>query len=232
MAVLQAAQSAAIRLIGQRPQSIFSLSDTFSLEMQDLLNEAGRVICDHQAWRAQTLLTTINGDGVTTTFPFPVNFDRMLNTGEMHPSQWPTWRHQQILDLDRWTDIQRIGITVSPGYWTIIGNSLVFDPPIPAGETCSYWYVSKYYAQEPNGVPKAAFTLDTDEFVLPNADHLLTLYLIWAWREQKGLSYSESFAKYEVALADYAGKDGGPKVFSVGRPNWVNNSGWPVNDWI
>ena len=115
MAVLQAAQSAAIRLIGQRPQSIFSLSDTFSLEMQDLLNEAGRVICDHQAWRAQTLLTTINGDGVTTTFPFPVNFDRMLNTGEMHPSQWPTWRHQQILDLDRWTDIQRIGSTVSPG---------------------------------------------------------------------------------------------------------------------
>jgi len=96
-----AAQSAAVRLIGQRPPTIFGASDTFALEMQDLLNETAADIAQYQDWRKMILRATINGDGTTTAFPFPPDFKQMILTGEMHPSMWPTWRHQQIVDLDR-----------------------------------------------------------------------------------------------------------------------------------
>ena len=233
MSVLSAAQSAAVRLIGQRPPTIFGASDTFALEMQDLLNETAADIAQYQDWRKMILRATINGDGTTTAFPFPPDFKQMILTGEMHPSMWPTWRHQQIVDLDRWEDLLRVGVVVSPGYWTILNNVLNFDPAIPAGESVTYFYVSRYYASEPNGVPKSEFNQDSDVFVLepPGQERMLTLGLVWRWRSQKRLEYAEDMANYQKALTEYASRDRGPLVFSVGRPNWANNAGWPVTDW-
>ena len=61
---------------------------------------------------------------------------------------------------------------------------------------------------------KAKFTLDTDGIALP--ERLLTLGLIWRWRSQKRMEYSEDMANFEIAKAEEITNDKGRRPIIVG----------------
>ncbi len=77
MTVLQACQTAGLRLTGTRPPTVFSTNDRFSAELADLATETAIGIATAHDWQVLTKKHTIPGDGVTTSFALPSDYDRM-----------------------------------------------------------------------------------------------------------------------------------------------------------
>lgn len=216
MSVLSAAQSAAIRLLGEKPNSLFSPVSgniKFANELADLATDVAVDIMKAHDWRALTKLCTLTGDGTNLGFSLPSDYDRMPVKSAVHSATWEKWRYERAQDLDQWRDILTFSGTGVPGWWIILGGQMQISQgngvPLPTGEKALFYYISNYIVAN-----KSAFTLDTDAFVLD--ERLLTLGLIWRWRAQKRQEYGEDMKNYEIALAQQIGHDKGSRIIAVG----------------
>lgn len=217
MTVLTAAQDAATKLVGpaSKPSSLFS-TNPFGLELASLANEAAAAIMKYHEWQKLKILKSHAGNGVTTAFDLPADYDRMLKKGWIHSTTWKNANYAPVTDEDEWLYLQDTNISGTPGKWIILGGQLQFFPPPPTGETARYYYISKYVVVAADGTTtKEKFTLDADVFRL--SERLLTLALIWRWRSLKRMEYSEDMTNYEIALAEEVGTDKGAKPIVVGR---------------
>lgn len=209
MAILAALQAAALRLMGQRPSTFFGSSQKFEMELADLVNEVATDVQQYQDWQALVKRATVAGDGVTTDFDMPADYSRMLLRSDMQDGTSPFWGYDYILDVNDFYYLSQTGFIATPGGWALFGNQLHFAPA-PATEA-TYPYISKNYARDATGVTKPAFTADTDEFLLP--ERLLTLGLVWRWREQKGTQTSDGDQQaFVLALDQYGSKDKGSRI--------------------
>lgn len=209
MTVLSACQSAAIRLTGQRPSAIFSSTGQFEMELGEIATEAAISIMKARDWQALTTLKTQAGDGTTTAFSLPDDYDRMPLGTRIYSSgsQVPLI---PVLDLDQWQEFQITSIVGAPGYWIIVGGQLQILPAMGASDTARYYYVSNNIA-----TGKTAFSSDSDVFLL--SERLLSLAIIWRWRASKGLEYAEHMKNFELAFSEEAGRDKGARILTVGR---------------
>lgn len=228
MTILAAVQSAMIRLVGRKEPAVFSSQDPTMIELADLVNETAVDILKKHDWQALTKIATITGDGVASAFPLPADYDRMVLAQSVNNAQNWFWDYDLAPDLDTWIAIQDgqyLGVT--PGWWIILGNKFQFAPVPPVGQVAKFPYVSNYIALSPTGVPKAAFSADLDTSVID--ERLLTLGLIWRWRAQKSLEYTEAMQSYEIALSEAMARDRGSRAIrSSSRPMPGNvHVGWP-----
>lgn len=213
MSVLSAVQSAAIRLSQGKPNSLFSTTVTFNLEMADLANETAVAIAKEHDWQALTKLCTLTGDGSKIAFDLPSDYDRMPIKQAVHSATWEQWRYERARDLDEWQDLQTfIGAGV-PGWWIILSDQMNIYPAVATGDQAKFYYISNQISGT-----KAAFTADTDNFIL--SERLLTLGLIWRWRSQKRAEYAEDMRNYEIALAQEIGRDKGARIIASGAPRY------------
>lgn len=228
MTALTAMQNAAVRLIGLKPSTFFSSTATFEMEMTNLLNEVAVDICKTADWQALTKIHTLNGDGTTTAFPLPEDYDRMKLGQNMSDSASWFWNYTQVPDMDTWIAIQNgfyLGAT-PPGWWMLFGDQFQFAPPPAAGAVAMFPYISSYIVRGANDQLKAAFTKDDDTFRLD--ERLLTLGLIWKWREMKTLDYATAQADFEKAFSQAATRDKGSRVIRKGSPTFGNVPiAWP-----
>lgn len=222
MTVLAALQSAAIRLVGQRPSTFFGAPATavFELEMTDLVNEVATDICKYHDWQALTRVALLTGDGSTSDFDLPAGYDRQLvNTDVQSPTNW-VWGYTHITDINSFLFQENSGWNLQPGGWIIYGDRFRFSPA-PSGDA-QFPYITKNYALA-GTTEKSAFTADTDTFLLP--ERLLMLALVWRWRENKKLDASGDQEAFIKALDEYAGKDKGSSIIRYdGRRRWPNAS--------
>lgn len=210
MAILAALQSAAIRLIGRKPPTFFGAQGSFELELSDLVNEVAQDIAKYQDWQALSKIHTITGDGTTSDFPLPADYDRMTLMGDMQDRTNWLWGYQPYDNLNDWLYAVDRGFGPFPGGWIITGNRLKLSPTPAAANEASFPYQSRYWAQGADTNYKGAFAADTDSFVLP--ERLLTLGLVWRWREQKKLDASGDQEAFIKALDEYGSKDKGSRT--------------------
>lgn len=215
MSILPAMQSAAVRLVGRKPSTFFATQNQFEMEIADLVTETARDIAKTHDWQALLKQATLTGDGTTTSFSLPLDYDRMMLKGEVHSKSWATWRFTPARDLDQLMDFQSGLSVLNPGIWTMLGGKMEFYPAPASGETPKFYYVSKNFATSAGDAPQDSFQKDDDKFLLD--DRLLTLGLLWRWKAQKGMEYAELMASYEKALAEDIGRDKGARILAVGR---------------
>lgn len=217
MSILSAMQSAAIRLVGYRPQVFFDSSETFEQEIADLVNEVARDICKINDWQGLLKIQTYTGNGVVDSFPFPADYDRQLvNTNLQDLNNW-AWNYMHITDVNQFMFIRGRGFQQFPGSWTIYGNNFEFTPPPPPNQTASFPYISRNFAIGENGSSKSAFTADSDDFAIRGGEDLLTLGLVWRWRENKKLDYTGDQEAFTMMLEQVAAKDKGSSIIRKGR---------------
>lgn len=210
MSVLSAAQSAAIRLSQTRPTSLFSTTATFDLEMADLATETAVSIAKAHDWQALTKLATLTGDATSIAFDLPTDYDRMLIKAKVHSLTFRTATFTPARDLDDWLYLNDFLVTGTPGNWVILAKQMQIFPAMSASETARFYYISNLISGT-----KTTFTADADVFALP--ERLLTLGLIWRWRSQKRVEYSEDMSNYEIALSEEINRDKGSHIITVGR---------------
>lgn len=230
MTIAAAVSSASLRVVGTVPAAVFSSTDQVIVEMRDLARDVAEDIARSCDWRDLTQIAVFTGDGTTTSFPKPADYDRM-SQGEdiVDPPSW-FWGYKPVMSVSEWLKRERFA-WISPGGWILLGGQFQFYPA-PSG-TAEFPYISKNWAISADGTRKPEFTADDDRFVLDEG--LLTLGLIWRYRAQKGLDYSEDLAGYNYSLSQIMAKDKGARVIrkhdrltSFGaRPAWPWDIGTP-----
>lgn len=217
MSVLTAAQSAFIRLSGAKPATLFSASGRMEAEIADLMSEVADDVMRSHDWRGLTALHTLTGDGSTTVFDLPEDYDRMVQGQSMHDPGTRLWGYTSVSDLDEWITVTTGGfLAATPGWWIILDGKVQVSPAPPDGRKAVFPYIRRDFGTTATGVPICRFKRDDDEFFL--GDRLLTLGAIWRYRAMKGLEYAEDMANFEKALSEAAARDKGSRVIRHGAP--------------
>lgn len=220
MTVLQAMQSAALRIIGRKPAGFFGASGQFEAELCDWANEVAQDIAKYQDWQALQKTFTVVGDGSATEFDMPADYDRMNISADVQDlSNW-VWGYFSFSDINSFLFEQARGFTPYPGGWIIYGGKIRFSPAPPASGA-TFPYISNAVVTASDGAAKTQITADTDTFFLP--DRLLTLGIVWRWRENKGLATNDE-AAFVKALDEYAGKDRGSRIIRFGGAGRMPNT--------
>ncbi|KGM35708.1 phage adaptor protein [Inquilinus limosus] len=119
---------------------------------------------------------------------------------------------------------------VSPGlwgYWRIIGEDLNIYPAPADGQTVRGECISSNWCIHA-GTPETygdRWTADTDTTRLD--EELITLGMIWRWRQTKGLDYAEDMATYERQVEQAAARNGGMKDINMSATRYR----WPGFNW-
>lgn len=213
MTILAAMQSAAVRLIKQKPQVFFGSSNGFEQEICDLVNEVATEICKYHDWQALIKINNIDSDGVVEVYDLPADYDRQLLYTNIQDLSSYLWSYTHIADINEFISQKNMSFAYTPGIWTMYGNQLHFLPAPQLGQSASFPYISLNYAVDQSGTGKSAFSEDTDEFIIRGGERLLTLGLIWRWRENKKLDYTGDQENFTQAITQLAARDKGSNVF-------------------
>lgn len=230
MSFLTAATSASIRLGVNKPSTFFSGTGRFEQEIVDLADEVVTDIIKAHDWRSLIKQKEMIGDGVTTAFDLPSDYDRMPKNADVGRMNWYTWGYVDAPDLNFWNDLINGLASPSPGYWIMLDGQMQFIPPVSADTTAEYYYVSNASIIDADtNERKSQFEKDGDSFVLD--ERLLTLGLIWRWRAMKRLDYAEDLQNYEIRLSQLSGEDKGARIIRMGRvaPSWDVYPAYPRN---
>jgi hypothetical protein len=216
MTVLSACQDAA-KLMGMgaaAPTQIYGSTSPLAIDFSVIANEAAKAVMKAHDWRKLTTLHTQAGDGSDTSFALPSDYDRMPLKAKIFSTSTNLPLYQ-VADLDEWQDMTLQGFTGTVGSWIMLGGELQILPALAVGESAQFYYISNLIVTPDTGSNKAAFTIDTDVFRLP--ERLLTLAIIWRWRAMKGLNYSEEMRNFEIAAGEEYGREKGSRIITVGR---------------
>lgn len=213
MTILPAMQSAAVRLFGYKPEVFFDSSEQFEMEIVDLVNEVAMDICEYHDWQALTQICTFVSDGVTEEFAFPADYDRQLLYTVVQDINGWMWSYTHVSDINTFLAQRNMSFGTNPGIWTIYQDKMHFLPAPTPGNDATFPYISLNYARGAGGALAPQFESDTDEFIIKGADRVLTLGLIWRWRENKKLDYTGDQEAYVMALEQLAARDKGSNVF-------------------
>lgn len=210
MTVLAALQKASIRLVGRKPGTFFGAKGQFELELTDLVNEVAQDIAQYQDWQELVRIGMVTGDGVTTDFDLPADYSRFPVKGEIQDYTNWAWGYFHYQDLDTFLYDEARDFNALPGGWIIYGNLMRFSPAPATDAQAKFPYITKNIVRDFSTNTKTEFTDDRDEFLLP--ERLLTLGLVWRWRENKKLDSTGDQEAFIKALDEYAAKSGGPVV--------------------
>ncbi len=170
-----------------------------------LASEEGLALMRRYPWQALTTektFTTVAADEQTSAIP--ADYDRMIpetmfNRGTRRRVAGP-------LSAEEWQQTKATLVTYVNPTFRIRGDAILMSPNPPAGETIAYEYISKYFCKSAGGAPQLDWALDTDLSRLDEG--LMTLGLIWRFKQVKGLAYSEDLNLYERRVSDAEMRDG------------------------
>jgi len=227
MTILSASQDAIAKLVGRRPPAVVSSTDEICVEVTAIAQEAATDIAKAHDWQSLTEFHTITANGTDSAYPFPTDYDRMVQASEFYdPNNW-AWGYCHITDYGEWLQMLNRGIgMLTPGAWTIRKNQFHFLPTPASGQEAVFPYISKNIFTDTDGAPKNRITQDSDSFVLD--DSLLALAIVWRWLSLKRMDYQQEIEDYNVALSQAMAKDKGARTIRS-RPSRALNArpAWP-----
>lgn len=210
MTILSACSQAA-KLMGKGAIAVlFASTDPFEVELTALANDIGPEIAKRHDWQKLITLNSQVGDGASTAFNLPSDYDRMPIKASVWLSS-TSLPMEHVTDLDDWRLRRLLSTSSNSGEWIMLGGQMQIYPAMSASQTASFYYVSSSIV-----TPTAStFTADTDAFKLP--ERLMSLALAWRWRQLKRLDYAEDMETYEIALAQEIARDKGSRMLRMGR---------------
>lgn len=225
MSLLSIVQDAAVRVGLSPPATVASSSALQDKQWLALANAAGREIARWHDWTALSVPVEVVGDGTTTAWDMPADFDRFaygqkiildggvgeILSGPISPAEITLYR-------------ARSPITVSYIFYRR-GNALITGPALGSGQVASFEYQTKHWATTANGATsQPGFTLDTDTHLFPDDDVLVDA-LIWMWRRTKGFDYAQEYETWRQHCQLMAGRDrsltpvaNGPAITNLPEP--------------
>lgn len=213
MSLLTIVQNAQRRLGLTVTSSVVGNADDTATQLLALLNQAGEELAQEFAWQAITFEATF-----TTVAQESQGAMETIAPGWLYIVNNTIWNRSEnepffALSAQEWQREKSANVTGPGSRFRIRGGSLLMNPVPAAGKTCAFEYVSRYWATDSTGATgKAAFTVDSDVARLD--EQLLTLSLIWRFKQANGFEFAPELSMYEQRLANAMSRDGGRKTLS------------------
>lgn len=198
-----------------QPVTVFASQNDQILQLAAIANEGLEDMTTRHVWQAlqrealhtalaredQGAITTIASAGFLHIIDNKL-YNRTGKTDLIGPVSAEQWQHMKA------------GVGIGTGNWRLRGNHLLIMPNPTAGHIIAFEYASEAAVLANDGTTyKTTFTADNDTFLLP--DKLLTLWLRWRWKKEKGFSYDEDFRLYETTITNVSSKDGDGQVIDM-----------------
>lgn len=182
-----------------------------------LLNSLGDDLVRVYDWQFLQFTNTFSGDGVTSAFPMPANFARVVNQTEWaknmkRPMQGPLTAQQW-----GWTQFGIVSVGVFYKYRILQNKFNVFPTP-GVGEDFAFFYMSKNWVESGTtpGTYKDKCSSVND---IPQFDRRLMInglkLRLWA---QKGFDTSALAREFDFVLANEKGQSTGAQQISLSGP--------------
>jgi hypothetical protein len=184
------------------PNAAYTSSDLQVQQLVELANEEGQEQASRYQWQAlqrEATFTTVAAElqtslaAITTGFGWIVN-DTIWNRTLRRPVYGPD-------SLQDWQQQKAIQIAGPFNRYRIIANNIRFYPVPAAGQTCAFEYITNQWT----AAGGTEYQSDTDTSLLD--DTTMILGTIWRWKQAKGMTYAEDFAKYERRIAELLQRD-------------------------
>ncbi len=191
------------------PAAAVSSTDDTTIQLLRLLNKGGKALVKRHAWSALTSVVSFSGadaSQVQTDYP-QSNWDRFVSKlWDVNLKRWLSGP----FNPDDWTRLSIDTLGTHDRVWTMLGGVINILPVTATTDTFRYAQVSKNWVGSGSSI-----TDDADTFLVP--EELLTLDLVWRWKQTKGLDYAEDMQTFELELEKYIAADRGPKSIPLAR---------------
>lgn len=215
MSMLTVVNDAQRRLNLSVSSSVAGSSDETAVQMLALLNQAGEEMAEAYPWQVlvkEATFTTVATESQGAMSTIAPGFFYILNN-----TIWNRSLRRPVfgaLSPNEWQLLKASSVTGPFQQYRIRGDTLRFIPAPPADQTCAFEYVSKNWCTTADGnTEKSAFTLDADVSLLD--ERLLTLSLVWRFKQAKGLDFTAELTMYETRLGNEMARDGGKPVLDL-----------------
>ena len=235
MTMLSIVQSAQLRLGLNKSSTVAGNIDDTTVQLLALLNQAGEEMAEVYTWQALTkeaTFTTVATESQGSVSTVAPGFAYILNQ-----TIWNRSLRRPIfgaLNAEEWQLLKASSVQGPFQQYRIRGDELLLIPAPPAGQSCAFEYMTKNWCTDSTGaVGKSAFTADTDVALLD--EQMLTLSLVWRFKQAQALDFSTELQMYENRLTNMMARDGGKPVLDMnGRVQvlmpgvMVPQGSWPL----
>lgn len=226
MAILNVIQRASVLCGLPSPSGAVSSTDANVQQMVMLATQEGEETSSSYDWRQLKLPFTYTGDGTTTLWPLPSDFERLLPGEAFFSNSYPSIPLIGPLSDEEFLAAKALPVLPIRPIWRLIGTKVEIWPALASGEVINSQYLSNKWIVAIDGVTtKSAFTLDTDSCLFP--ERILSLGVIWRWKRTKGLDYAEEFRTYQIERDKIAGHDSGNRVIHMSTRTRMPDTYWP-----
>jgi hypothetical protein len=214
MSLLTLCQEAAALCGIAEPTSVLSSGDDTYIQMARLAQVEGDELSRIIPWRGIKVTAYMTGDGSTTFWNLPADFDRFPDGDSL----WRDERRYEALDGPL-SDNEFVAITSSNEnptlpVWRLYASSIEVYPALDDAEIVNFDYYSKFWICDSTGVTVyRKWSSDTDYALIP--EDLITLGVVWRWKRAKGLAFEDDRASYMAQRMEVARKDGGNRILSA-----------------
>jgi len=219
--VLEVLQTAASEMGLQQPQAAFdNPSDLTAVQLGALYNATGEMLVKRRVWRRlfrEHSFVTVVGQGA---YPLPPDFARPISQtewdrsnlwpmiGPESPQQWQ-WLKSGILSTGPRERFRLVGDTLE--IWPVPTATSTPSPNL----NMSFFYVSKYWAEDVDAVPKAKATTNSDSCIFE--DRLMISGVKLRFFQAKGFDTSAYASEFQSNLDDALAQDSGAPILSLAR---------------
>jgi hypothetical protein len=177
-------------------------------------------------WRNLNIALQITGDGATTLFTLPSDFERILQGQALWSQKYPSIPLQGPISSQDLLALKALPVMPVRPVWRLIGGVLEIWPALANGEIVNGEYRSANPISSSDGtIRKTRFTSDSDFVFFPEV--ILKLGLIWRWKQSRGLDYAEDFKTYQLEREKKAGHEAGGKIVRMTNTYNIGSDQWP-----
>lgn len=226
MTCLSIVQDVCGRLGLIQPTAAITNPDPQIKQLVSLLNEEGKSLAQETNWQAlrkQATFTTVAQEqqallsDIAPGCKFIVNdtiWNRSLRMPVFGPLSPQNWQQQVAMFYK--------------GPWNqfrVFNDAINFIPTPVEGQTCAFEYVTKNWT----GSNATTMQSDTDTSLLD--EDVLTLGVIWRFRQAKGLDFSADLTKYQRLAANLVARETPKPILNLGG-DVFDGIGIPVGNGI
>jgi len=223
MTLLSITQDVAVLVGLQQPAAALTSTDLTTQQIVALLQQEGDELSGVINWNELKVAGTITGDGTTTLWSVPSDYDRLIPGQALWSTKYPAVPLGGPITDAEMLALKALPIQPVRPVWRFFASQIEIWPALSSAEVVNYTYFTDQWILAADTVTKRdRWGADTDTARIP--EKLITLGGIWRWKRAKGFDYSEEFASYEREKERMAGQSGGARTISMAsglRPDGI-----------